>query len=149
MPLLTTVMSSQEGSSLIQVAFTDDLTGIGKLKDLKTWWDSILKFGPYLGYDVNENKSWLIDEEPYAQTAKTLFQDSAIKLTSERHRHLGAIVGTVENKGTYVGEKVQLWVSQVKNLSQIATTQPHAAFTAFIHGLRHRFTFLMCTVPDI
>ena len=63
MPLLTTVMESIKGANLIQIAFADDLTGVGAVKDLKLWWDMVLNYGPYLGYYVNETKSWLIVKE--------------------------------------------------------------------------------------
>ena len=35
------------------VAFADDITGAGKLVDLKVWWDAICHYGPYIGYYVN------------------------------------------------------------------------------------------------
>ena len=59
MPLLTSIVTS-ETKNLVQVAFADDLTGVGTLNNLKTWWENILKYGPYLGYHVSESKSWLI-----------------------------------------------------------------------------------------
>ena len=45
MPLLIAV--SQNATDLIQVAFADDLTGVGSIVSLKKWW---YKIGPYLGY---------------------------------------------------------------------------------------------------
>ena len=34
-------------------------------------------------------------------------------------------------------------------MSSIALTQPHAAYAAFTHGLKHRLTYLIRTIPDI
>ena len=64
------------------------------------------------------------------------------------NRIVGAVVGTTENKENYVTDKVNTWIEEVK-LSEIACTQPHAAYSAFIHGLRHRFTYTLRTIPDI
>ena len=47
----------------------------------------------------------------------------------------------------YVRRKV--WVREVERLSHIATTQPHAAYAAFTHGLISKWTYLARTVPDI
>ena len=34
-------------------------------------------------------------------------------------------------------------------MSSIAITQPHAAYAAFTHGLKHKWTYLIRTIPDI
>ena len=72
-----------------------------------------------------------------------------MKITSEGHKHLGAVVGTTENKEKYVRDKVKQWIAETNKLSEIACTQPHAAFAAFIHGLRNLFTYTMRTIPNI
>ena len=45
--------------------------------------------------------------------------------------------------------KVNQWVDTVKKLSDIARTQPHAAYSAFTHGLTSKWSYLMRTIPDI
>ena len=40
-------------------------------------------------------------------------------------------------------------VKEIERLSTIATTQPHAAYAAFTHGLKHKWTYLIRTIPDI
>ena len=45
--------------------------------------------------------------------------------------------------------KVKEWTQDIMNLSNIASSQPHAAYTAYIHGLSSRWSYLMRTVPDI
>ena len=37
----------------------------------------------------------------------------------------------------------------VHRLSEIAKIEPHAAYTAFTHGLKHRYTYAMRTIPNI
>ena len=72
-----------------------------------------------------------------------------MEITSDGHKHLGAVVGTTENKENYVTDKVITWIEEVNKLSEIACTQPHAAYSAFIHDIHHRFTYTMRTIPDI
>ena len=55
----------------------------------------------------------------------------------EGKRHLGVALGTEELKITYVNEKVEEWCKEMKNLSKLAKTQPHAAFSAYTHGEQH------------
>ena len=49
----------------------------------------------------------------------------------------------------YGSEKVQQWSKELKLLSAIATTQPHAAFSAYTHGMISRWSYLTRTVPCI
>ena len=44
--------------------------------------------------------------------------------------------------------KVSQWVDIIKNLSVIARTQPHAAYSAFIHGLSCKWMYFLRTIPD-
>ena len=96
MPLLTTAVHTMTNAEITQIAFADDVTGIGEIRHLRNWWEIILTMGPYLGYHVNESKSWLATKEEYFDLAKQFFQDSAIKITANGHRHLGAIIGTAD-----------------------------------------------------
>ena len=49
----------------------------------------------------------------------------------------------------YVDENVEEWVAQVTRLAEFATTQPQSSYAAFVFGLRHRWTYLLRTLPDI
>ena len=66
MLLISSIISNNTGN-LIHVAFADDLTGVGKIHELTEWWKNLLHYGPYLGYYVNESKSWLIIKEESKQ----------------------------------------------------------------------------------
>ncbi len=133
-PLLTTL----ETNKILQVAFADDITGAGKLRVLKIWWDAIIKHGPLLGYFVEESKSWLIVKEENSEIERELFKSSPIKITTSGRRHLGTIISDEPTKDAFMKKKVNEWVSELHLLQDIAKTQPHLAFAAFIHGLRHR-----------
>ena len=123
------------------VSLADDITGAGKLSDLKVWWEVLIEEGRKYGYFVNESKSWLIvKEREKMESAKKLFHDSEIKYTNEGKRHLGAAIGSQSFRETYAKEKVKRWCEELEQLSEFAKTQPHAAYAALCHGELHRFT---------
>ena len=41
------------------------------------------------------------------------------------------------------------WSGTMKKLSDIAKIQPHAAYAAFVHGIRNQWSYLMRTTPDL
>ena len=71
------------------------------------------------------------------------------QITSEGNKHLGAVLGSEENKISYVEEKVSRWVREVEVLSKIALVEPHAAYSAFKHEVKHQYTYVMRTIPNI
>lgn len=58
---------------------------------------------------------------------------------------IGAQIFTEE----HVGNKVQQWVNEIIALADIAVTQPHAAYSAFCHGLASHWSYVCKTIPDI
>ena len=99
-------MSSNQLAQCNYVAFANDI-GVGSLKDLKICWLEITHIVPFIGYFANRLKSWLIIKERYIQEAENLFADTGIKITSNGRKHLGAFIGSEENKETYIIQKVE------------------------------------------
>ena len=64
-----------------------------------------------------------------------MFEKSGVSITVEGKKHLGAAIGTNTFIENYVTNKVSGWVSETERLSQIAESQPHAAYAALTHGL--------------
>ena len=123
-----------------QVWLADDATAAGKLQELKEWWVAIIEEGKKFGYYVKPSKSWLILKNPaLKQETETLFHDAPINITTDGKRHLGAALGTEEYKNEYIDEKVSEWCKRINRLTEIAKSQPHAAYAAFIHGEQHRY----------
>jgi hypothetical protein len=58
-------------------------------------------------------------------------KDSGVEINTTGTRHLGAAVGTKEFKADYVNKKIDGWIAALKKLAVVATSQPHAAFSAF------------------
>ena len=133
-----------------QVWLADDASGAGSLINLKRWWDLIIFEGRKYGYHVKPAKSWLILKDPSRlQEAEALFNSSPIKITTSGKRHLGAALGTNEFKTDYIEEKVAIWCEKLKRISEIAKLQPHAAYTAYVHGEQHKYTYFLRTLPNI
>jgi len=125
----------QKITKVDQVWLADDSTGAGKLAKLKYWWDLINFEGPKYGYHVKPAKSWLIlKDDNKLEEAENMFRNSPIMITTTGKRHLGAALGTNDFKVSYMKEKVNEWCEKLKRLSEIAKSQPHAAYAAYIHG---------------
>ncbi|KAG0724864.1 hypothetical protein GWK47_039737 [Chionoecetes opilio] len=132
-----------------QVAYADALTGTGKIIDLRKWWTLVNDNGPIIGYTPNVTKSVLIVKPEHYDNGVRLFDGSEAIVTKDGQRHLGAVIGTEEFKVKYVGEKVSEWVKEVDVLSDMVKTEQHAAYSAFTHGLQHRWSFVKRTIPGI
>ena len=117
---------------------------------LKEWWDHLITEGKKLGYHVNEGKSWLIIKKPEdIQTAQDIFHGSNINMTTAGKRHLGAAIGSNDFKTDYIQAKVSKWCDEIHNLAEIAKSQPHAAYSAYIHGQQHKYKYFMRTISNI
>ena len=131
-----------------QVWFADDATGAGTCESLRKFWDNLLTLGTGYGYYSNGSKTHLVVKPEHIVKARELFADTDVNITTEGKRHLGAAIGTRDFIESYVAGKVKKWVEEIHQLSEIAQTQPHAAYCAYIHGLSSRWT-LSRTIPDI
>ena len=105
------------------------------------------KVGPAFGYYPNAMKTWLIVKQHHLDEANDQFKDSGISITTEGKRHLGAAISTPQFISVYVERKVCEWVSEIERLLSIALTQPHAAYAALTDGLKHKWTYLIRTIP--
>ena len=148
-PLLEVLSKGEVNEAWKQVAFADDISGAGKLIFLRVWWDLINKYGPLLGYYPKASKSWLTVKPEYIDSAKETFRGTGINITDQGRKHLGAVIGCEEYKKEYVGDKVTGWVEALQKLTSIAKTQPQSAYSCFVKGFKHKFTYFMRTIPDI
>ena len=101
-PLITRLHVS---SAAKQCWFVEDATGSGSLQDVRKWWEELSESGPPLGYFPNAKKCWLIIKPEQEQAAREVFRDTAINVTTEGHKHLGAALGSRSFLEEYVGEK--------------------------------------------
>jgi len=61
---------------------------------------------------------------------KEAFKGTAINVTFQSQRHLGAAIGSRVYVEEYVNDKVTSWISEMTKLAEFAVTQPQASYTA-------------------
>ena len=139
----------QLGGNVTQQWYADDAAAVGKLSKLHTWWNDLVRLGPKFGYFPNAAKSWLVTKEGTYNLGCEMFGAEGVQVTDEGRPYLGAAIGTRSYVENYVRSKVTLWSSQLTNLANLAGTQPHAVYSAIIHGFTSKWTYLCRTIPDI
>ena len=63
-------------------------------------------------------------------------------------RYLGSAIEEQGFRASYLSNKVDEWLDELRVLTNFAQTEPHAAHAALNYGLRSRYTFLVRTLPD-
>ena len=140
---------SQNNTGTKYIAYADDLVGAGKLQEIKNIWVEICKHGPPLGYNPNATKSCLIVKEGVKDLAMDIFKDTGITITAESQKHLGAVIGSPEFKSTFVKNLVDKWVLELQELSKIAKTESHAAYSNFVFSFKMKWNYYMRTIPNL
>ena len=108
-----------------------------------------MEIGPSYGYFPQPEKSWLIVKDQRLSDARETFAGTEIKITVKSERHLGAVIGTDENKTNYINEKITRWLQEINLLAEIATTCPQAAYSAYVSSYQHKLTYFLRTIPRI
>ncbi len=147
--------ATENCAAATQAWYADDAAAGGRLKALRLFWDLLVLHGPSYGYFPKPSKTFLVVKSGQHAEAECIFAGTGVRLTEDGpdlmhkagQRHLGAAVGSAEFVAAYLTEKVATWAAQVDRLADVAATQPHAAYAAFVFGLRHRWTFLQRTMP--
>ena len=132
-----------------QIWYADDSAAIGTVEQLHAWWNRLAAEGPAFGYFPNPSKTWLVTKQRHFDEASNMFAGSGVNVTLDGRPYLGAVIGSQEYVEEYVSSKVREWSSSINILSDIAKSQPHAAFSALTHGLLSKWTYLSHVVPDI
>ena len=130
-------------------AFADDLGGAGKLVEVRQWWDNVRHYGPMLGYYPNPSKSWLVVKDEEYNSATEIFQGTGVNITTSGRKYLGGFIGKVDERRKYVKTIIDDWIEKIKLLSNIAKSEPQAAYAAFVSGFKHKFTYHIRVIPDI
>ena len=136
-------------ADLVQTWFADDACAGASLTNLYAWWSVLREDGPMYGYFVNPPKTWLLVKEGHVSRAKELFKDLGIQITTNGRPLLGAPLGCDTFQDAFIVQQVDQWVSELQTLSTFAATQPHAAFTAFSHGLANKWRYLARACPSL
>ena len=119
------------------------------MQHIKVWWDDLTQLGPQYHYFPNPEKTWLIVKDEHFEAASTTFAGSGIQLIKLRREYLGSAIGSADFSEAFVEMKVEGWTYKIEQLSEISKTHPHAVYTAYTHGLSHKWKFLLRTMPNI
>lgn len=144
-PLITALAKNGQTK---QIWYADDASDGGKLEKIKIWWEQLVANGPAYGYYPNAAKTWLLVKSPFVQKAQEIFNSSGINITTEGRRLLGAAIGKAAFVTEYINGRVASFTHRVEKLSQIAKSQPQAAYAAFTKGLIGEWTFLSRTTNN-
>ncbi len=132
-----------------QIWYADDSAAWGSLDQLRSWWSQLSRIGPGFGYFANPSNTWLVVKESKLEDATATFAGSGVNITCSVRPYLGAAIGSDLFVKEYVEAKVTSWVALTRQLSEIAKSQPQAAFSAFTHGLQSKWTFVSRVIPNI
>ena len=88
-------------------------------------------------------------KETKREEAAYLFEGTGIHISTQGRRLQGAAIGTRSFQREHVENTITPLVQQLSRLSEIAKTQPHAAYAALTHVLACKWTFLSRTMDNI
>ena len=83
------------------------------------------------------------------QEAQRLFFNTGIKLTTDGQCHLGTTIVTSNFCTQCDAEKVTKWCNELHRPADFGKIQPHAAYSAFTHGILSQYTYFMGTIPGM
>ena len=89
-PLLNFLIHLLERKFTISVAFADDVTSGGKIKDLRKWLELLSSYGPMFRYYPQPHSSWIVVKEVHRLSTERQFQDVNINITTAGKQHLGS-----------------------------------------------------------
>ena len=72
-----------------QVWYADDSAAGSRLEKLRKWWDLLVEIGPQYGYFPNSSKTHVLAKPQYVETAKEIFKDTSIVISTKGERYLG------------------------------------------------------------
>ena len=104
-PLIDNLRESVDTQKCQQVWYADDSSSAGKLTEMKIWWEKLCLQGPHYGYYPLASKTILIAKKDYEDKAKEVFGECGVTITTHGERHMGAVIGSEDNKMEYVAKK--------------------------------------------
>ena len=70
-----------------EIAYTDDFTAAGSIKDIKCYWEHLNSFATFFDYYPKPSKSHLLVKSQCLETANVGFGSTKVNLTSEGLQH--------------------------------------------------------------
>ena len=127
-PLIKTLQ--QDHPLVRQTWLADDSAAAGRLRELRRWWDTLQEVGELYGYYTNSGKTILLVDDSLLDLAHEVFRGTGVQIATKGVRYLGSAVGDRDFSRSFLDQKVDEWLEELKVLAKFAQTEPHAAFTA-------------------
>ena len=74
-----------------QIWYADDAAAMGKLADLRAWWNHLTREGPDFGYYPSPSKTWLVTKEGCQAAGLSTFAGTGVNVTSDGRPYLGRL----------------------------------------------------------
>ena len=116
-PLLPKIKDDDISQQSKHVAYVDNLTGGGRLRALKRWFENEFKYGPPFGCHAESSKSWLVVKEFFYEDAVKISKDTSVNITKSGKKYLGAAIGQMDFHKKFVDGLVKDWVSVIETLA--------------------------------
>ena len=126
-----------------QVWYADDSAAGSTVANIRRWWDGLVEAGPLYEYHPNSSKTHILTKQEHADSANDAFKDTDITVSTEGKGYLGGAIGSTSFIKLFMENKIKGWVDEIKTLSNIAKCQPHAAYSAFTHGLYSKWNYAL------
>ena len=81
--------------------------------------------------------------------AMEIFNGTGINITIQGKKHLGAAVGSTAFRNEFISDKVKTWVEDIITLATFAMSQPQLAYSAFLFGYQHKWTYFLRTIENM
>ena len=104
---------------------------------------------PQYGYFVNSSKAVLIVEEEHLIQTRSIFVGTDIQFTTEGKHYLGSALWSPVFVKSYVNDQVREWTDELSKLCDFTSSQSDATFSALIHGVFGKWTYLSKTLLNI
>ena len=85
-------------------------------------------------------------KEEILEEARRIFADTKVQ---KGQKHHGAVIGSEENKLSYIEEKIDGWVAEITTLSKIARYAPQQVYACFTAGHKHKLNYCMRAIENI
>ena len=129
--------------SVPQIWYADDDAALGRLVELRFYWDRVLELGQGYGYLPNAKKSTLLVRRELVEEARQLFDGTGVSVTTDGLRYLGSPIGSDEYTGKYARSSEAQWSANVKACADVAESQPHAAYHVFVSALQRQWSYAL------
>ena len=126
-----------------QVWYADDSAAGSTVENIKQWWDKLVEVGPRYGYYPNSSKTHILTKLDHIESIRDVFKDTDITISTDGKGYLGGAIGSTSFIQLFVENKIKGWIDEIKPLSNIAKSKPHAAYAAFTHGLYSKWNYVL------